>query len=105
VFHVQPVHGDGQTFELVGELDMAAAPHFLVAVKSVDVGVDVALDAARLTFVDSSGIYLLVQLAERMQAARSRVVIRRPTPGLLRMLELTSVASMFTIEPDGTADD
>jgi anti-anti-sigma factor len=58
----------------------------------------VVLDLERVTFLDSSGISLLLQAKQRFEAQGCEFVLRRPAQPIARVLELAGVAPMFRIE-------
>ena len=75
---------------LSGEFDMLALDFFEDAIMSRLDGDDpVVLDLSELTFMDSSGVYAIVQLAERL--GYPSLAIRNPSPAAARVLELTRV--------------
>ena len=86
-----------------GELDLAAAPAAVEALGAAIREGDVVLDAAGLTFLDSSGISAIVQAYraahEGIGQGRS-VVVRNPSPRVRRVLEITGLDSL--IENDRT---
>lgn len=94
------VDGDGDTLALHGEFDMAQAAAFeRDVVDRVRVGAlsgDITLDLADLTFVDSSAIRCLLQLA-KMLAPRSLRLLD-PQPIVWTVLRLTSIDDYPNIE-------
>ena len=75
---------------LSGEFDVLALDFFEDAIMSRLDGDDpVVLDLSELTFMDSSGFYAIVHLAERL--GYPSLVIRNPSPAAARVLELTRV--------------
>lgn len=81
---------------LQGEIDLAAASTVRGAVEQVRTfpeGSAVVLDLADVTFLDASGLGELVRPA----ADRADVVLRRPSPPVCKVLELTGLTGMFTI--------
>ena len=82
-----------------GELDLTVAAQFEAAIVRQGGPDGVRIDLADVTFIDSSGIHALVNA----RAAVGRVVIRRPSTVVLRLLEVTGTGAMFEIEQDGLA--
>jgi anti-anti-sigma factor len=81
------------TIVLSGEIDIASADGvkrdmqpFLGAAPD-----RVVFDLQKLAFMDSSGIALLVQTANRFEA----VEVRNPAPNVRRILEATGLAEKF----------
>jgi anti-anti-sigma factor len=77
-----------QELWVVGELDRTTADRFDEAVQSAVVGTGpLLLDLSRVRFLDSSGVRSLIKLGLSM---RGRVlVLRAPSPQVMRVLELT----------------
>ena len=67
---------DGVVVRARGELDLSTAPTLEHALDGVDVGSDACLiDMTDVTFMDSSGLRLLIIAAENAQAAGRRLSI------------------------------
>jgi anti-sigma B factor antagonist len=83
-----------------GEVDMATAPKLLEAVgAALDSGDTVVLDLAGMTFIDSSGLKVLVTAYKRADHLRAaRVVLRSPQPQARSVLEVTGLDTLLTIE-------
>jgi anti-sigma B factor antagonist len=85
--------GPVQTITLVGELDLASADTVqdeLIRAEATDART-ILLDLAGLSFLDSSGIRLLIAAVGRSQADSSRLVIRRPPENVRRVLRVAGV--------------
>ena len=82
---------------LDGELDLATAP--LLEEALVDLGSerDVHLDLALLTFLDSSGVHVIVALARSLDGSRS-VVLVNPSTAVRRCLEITGIDKHPAVE-------
>jgi anti-anti-sigma factor len=77
-----------------GELDMVTAPHLAAALEDGEyVGVD--LDA--VTFMDVSGLRVLLTAARRAEASGRRLAVARPCPMIRRLLELTAIDQSLDI--------
>ena len=83
---------------LRGELDLATAPRLEQAL--ADAGADVLLDLRGLTFMDSTGVRLLLEAAE---SHRPGLRIIAPADGEVRMtIEETGIAPLLPlVDPDG----
>jgi anti-sigma B factor antagonist len=81
------------TVRLHGELDVATVPLISEAIESsrVDGSSSLVIDLQDLSFMDSSGIALLVQLANRAESVR----VRNPLPNVRRVFELTGLVRHF----------
>jgi anti-anti-sigma factor len=86
---------------LQGELDLANAPllrNELLAL--IDAGLDtITLDLAELTFVDSSGIAVLVVVRKHALDHDTEFHVTSVQPHVQRVLESSGVAEMFHLEP------
>jgi anti-sigma B factor antagonist len=83
-----------------GELDLATAPQLrdsLVAL-SEQGQTHIVLDLTGLQFIDSTGLSVLVMAHNRARAESGSILIRNPSQSVLRILEITGLVSVFTIE-------
>ena len=97
-FRIQP-SGDGRTFVLTGELDMAAADQVAQATVGVDGDGDVVFDLGGLAFIDSSGLRAVLRVAERIGGGT--LILRSPSDPVRRVLDivgLTDATSRIVIE-------
>lgn len=90
---VQKDDGGDDILFICGELDLASVQRVRQEVDTAMVTsrTFLALDLGQLTFMDSSGIALLVQLANRLD----QVEVRNPSPVVRRVLEVTGLAGTF----------
>jgi anti-anti-sigma factor len=96
--------GTTVTMTLAGELDMASYPRAAGALVSIERGGRLIVDLRELTFIDSSGIRLLMQLDVRARDEGWELVIAlRPGP-VQRVLELCRMPErVMTVEDPATA--
>jgi anti-anti-sigma factor len=94
---IRVTEGDPVVLSVAGELDIASAPalrrSLLDTLAETD-GIPVALDASGLTFVDSSGLAVLLMGARRFAEA-DKTLLLRPSPPLDRVIGLTGVREAF----------
>jgi anti-anti-sigma factor len=85
---------------LAGELDGYSAPRLRVAVEStVENGVTtLTFDVAEVSFIDSTGISILVWTHKRVAECGGAFVLRSPSPDVYRVLEITRLTQVFRIE-------
>jgi anti-sigma B factor antagonist len=86
---------------VTGELDLSSAPALREALgRLLDSGEvpDLAIDASGVTFADSSGLAVLLMGAKRWKAEERRLVLRRPSPALTRVIDLTGARRAFEVE-------
>ena len=89
---------DGEVVVRVrGEIDMAAAPVFRERLTGVieSNGDDVVVDLADVSFMDSSGLVVLVEAHQKLETASRKLLIARPSPAVTRVLEVTGLDRLF----------
>jgi anti-anti-sigma factor len=88
---------DGTHIALSGELDGFTSEILKGALESVDIDVnrDLHLDLGGLTFIDSSGLALLISLHQQTNA----LIVRNPTDMARRLFQITGLDRVLTIEP------
>ena len=88
------------TLALTGELDPATAPVLADAIASLETaGVDdVVIDLAGVTFLDSSGVRVLVSAREQLRASGATLTLRAPSPNIRRVLEITGLGEVIAID-------
>ena len=101
-FHaeVQPLESS-VLVRLHGELDMATAPALGRTLHTaLGAGPSIlALDLRELTFVDSTGIRVLITACRQAEKAGCRFVLRSPSRSVRKALLLTGVDRLMAIEP------
>ncbi len=84
-----------------GELDLAGAPllqeHLLEAAKA-DAS-EVVVDLKHTTYIDSTGLDVLVSAHNRLATSGRELIIRSSTPRSLRLFEITGLSSVLNLEP------
>ncbi len=85
---------------LSGELDLLTAPELEAALSEAQGEPHelLAIDLSQLTFMDSSGLAVLVGAKESADASGRRVVLRRPGPQVRRLLALVGLLEYLVIE-------
>jgi anti-sigma B factor antagonist len=94
--------GENARVALKGELDMAAADrvdHALREAENLPVKV-LALDLSELTFVDSSGLAVMLRAARRAQDSGRRLVVARPSVYVRKLLQMTAIDQSLDIVDD-----
>jgi len=90
---------------VVGVLDLYTAPRLREAMVELLAGRNepfvVNLDVSGLDFIDSSGLGVLIAVLKRLHHIGGDLVLRAPSRSLGRLLELTSLDKVFTVEVDG----
>jgi anti-sigma B factor antagonist len=83
-----------------GELDAYSAPVLEAELDSHGSDTDLRLHMAGVTFIDSTGLRVVVAADNRMRDGDHRLVVVDPSPSVLRLLQLTSLDERFHIEGD-----
>lgn len=77
--------------EFLGELDAAARPHAWGALApEIRPGQELTLELAGLTFMDSTGIHLLLDVLEVL-GPEGRLQMRNPRPTVHKVLDLCGI--------------
>jgi anti-sigma B factor antagonist len=82
---------------LTGELDVASAPELETCLLALG-DIDIILDLARLTFVNSRGISVLIVALRRSGARGHRFVLRAPSAPVANVLRLTGVDQVLSVD-------
>jgi anti-sigma B factor antagonist len=80
---------------LAGEIDSYTAPD-LAERLATDPPVEV-VDVAGVTFIDSSGLRVLVEAHQSRVASGSRLVLRAPSAAVQRLLEISGLAGHLDV--------
>ena len=81
---------------LSGEIDAHTAPVLEGAVITLPSGTAaVSLDVRDVSFIDSSGLRVLIGLAERAGEAGRTLRVDHPSPAVARLVEITGLGDMF----------
>lgn len=85
-------------FDLVGEIDAHTAPELDAAVTAyIGDHHQLRLGMEGVTFMDSSGLRVLIAATESCRARGGDVVLDRPTATVVRLLEISGLADHFTV--------
>jgi|SRR5438270_4304991 len=95
-FVISVVDGDPTTIRLDGELELASA-HELRAVLR-DVASDTTVDCSGLTFIDSSGISVLLGAHRRLEAEGHTLRLVGMSPTVRRAVELAGLDKVFVLD-------
>jgi anti-sigma B factor antagonist len=99
-FRADIVHLDGLVVLSVGgEIDLATAPDLCQKMEeAIALSPHLVLDLADTTFMDSTGLTALVQARRACLSQGGSVTIRSPQRAVRRVLEITQLDSLITIE-------
>jgi anti-anti-sigma factor len=94
------VSADGGTTTVAfnGELDLAGIDSASQAIERAEQADGMlVLDLAGLTFIDSTGLEVILRAARRAQQTGRRLVVVRPRPYVRRLFELTAIDQSLDI--------
>lgn len=81
---------------LAGEIDSYTAPELAdLLAKCPDVDV---VDLRDVSFIDSSGLRVLVEVHQQRNDANRTLTLRSPSPAVQRLLEISGVANHLTVD-------
>jgi anti-sigma B factor antagonist len=95
-------HGDAVHVVMSGELDISTAQRLEDDLKRVEADrpATVVLDLQKLTFMDSTGLRLLIMADSRARAEERRLVIVQGNEMVQRVMRLTRLDERLTIVED-----
>jgi anti-sigma B factor antagonist len=100
-FSADLVHLNGNAvIVLVGDLDMATVVDLeRVLEPLVEAGpAELILDFSALTFIDSSGLAVLVTAHNRLTSEGRRLTVRSPRPNATRVLQITGLTDVLHVD-------
>jgi anti-sigma B factor antagonist len=88
------------TVVLTGEIDLATSGRVRDALMAVcnSGEIKVVVDMTNVTFMDSTGLAALVGPLKRFRSMNGSIVIRSPSRGVQKVLEITGLTRVFTID-------
>ncbi|HEY8526930.1 MAG TPA: STAS domain-containing protein [Acidimicrobiales bacterium] len=92
---------EGAVVTVEGELDLSTGPvleEALAALVDDPTCGSITVELDGLTFMDSTGLHVLVKAQNHLATRGSEIVLARPTPAVLRILDMAGVTSLFTID-------
>lgn len=93
--------GEVQVVTVGGELDLSTVAQLDDYLAQLDPGRPVVLDLHHLTFLDSTGLSVLIDNMHRVRATGGTLTIRRPSPPVARTLEVTGLLESFGLPASG----
>jgi len=83
---------DASTLVLEGEIDAHTAPDLVARyVELPDGDGDFVIDMAKVDFIDSSGLRVVIELHQRAEGASRRLVLRTPSQPVARLIEISGL--------------
>jgi|HubBroStandDraft_1064217.scaffolds.fasta_scaffold1090534_1 anti-sigma B factor antagonist len=95
------IHVDGpdRCVRLAGELDLSSAPALSSCLSDLAEAGHIAVDLTDLSFMSSSGISVLIGAYKQRVTSGRTISLRNPQGTVARVLMLTGVDQVLTIEP------
>ena len=98
--HSRQLH-EGILLTLRGELDLATVPMLEEALQRAERTHElVVVDLRELTFLDSTGLHVLISAEQRARRSSARLVIVQGPPQVRRLLELTGAIDQLQVVSD-----
>ena len=83
---------------LKGEIDVYTAPTLADWLEPLQgAGSDVSIDLAGVGFIDSIGLGVLIDAHRRAVETGRRLVLARPSPAVVRLIEISGLADHLTL--------
>ena len=99
-FDFMVARGNGRAeVHLIGDLDISTAPLLREGLLEVlaDGSGDITVDMARLGFIDSTGLSVLVGAFKRARQSGREMVLRNPQPPARKVLEISGLDTVIRI--------
>lgn len=93
---------DRAVLSVAGEIDLGTVGRLDAALASVEPLrlPTVVLDMSEVDFIDSSGLHRLVIALKRQREHGGDLVVRAPSPQVLRVLDIVGLTQLLRIEPE-----
>ena len=94
--------GNAAVVSLCGELDLSGVDRAREAIEEAHAGSTglLVLDLSKLDFVDSTGLEVMLRAARRARDDGRRLVVRKPSEYVRRLLELTAIDQSLDVVED-----
>ena len=88
------------TVVLTGEIDLSTARRVREALIAISNSgeTNVVVDMTNVTFMDSTGLSALVGPLKRFRSMNGEIVLRSPTKGVRKVLEISGLTRVFSID-------
>jgi anti-anti-sigma factor len=97
----------GPVVEVEGEIDLTTADQLAgqIANAAASHPGDVAVDLGGVSFMDSTGIFVLVMAVRALEPFGRRLTVRNARPAARRTLEITGMAKILGLVPPPADED
>lgn len=89
--------------EVAGEIDLATAPELQSRLDQLNAGDRIVVDLAKVTFIDSTGLRILITANEAAQAAGGSLAIVASEGPVTKLLSITGVDAWLDVHATRTA--
>jgi anti-anti-sigma factor len=90
---------------LRGEIDAHSAPTLAARFETLPAGDDdIVIDMADVTFMDSSGLRVFIDVHQRAEAESRHLILRSPSQSVTRLLEVAGLSDHFSIDSASATD-
>jgi anti-sigma B factor antagonist len=99
---IEVQQAEGRTLVMVaGELDASTASYLYDALSDLELtdARHVVIDLAKLTFMDSTGLSVLVTEHKRLEHVNGKLTIFSPPSAIRRLFEITGLATTLDVVP------
>jgi anti-sigma B factor antagonist len=99
--------GAWRVVRVTGEIDIQSSPILDEHLQKAqgEGASSIVVDLSEVTFLDSTGLSVLVTALQRGQDAGGGVRLTSPRPNVRRVLEVTGLAEVFHVEPPSLDPD
>ena len=91
------VDGETATLAISGEVDLASAPGLRSELQRLDAR-NLVVDLSGVTFIDSTGLGVLVAALKRTRESGGQLTLRSPTRATRKVLDITGLSQLVAIE-------
>lgn len=102
----EPPGGSQTIIAICGTLDASTAPELRNNPAIADPSRTVVIDFAKMDFLDSSGLGVLVEALRRKHEANATILLSRMNPPVRKVFDITGTCKLFHIfdDTDAAAD-
>jgi stage II sporulation protein AA (anti-sigma F factor antagonist) len=99
--HLEDIYLDVQAADadpvviIGGEIDMVTAPTLADALRQIDPRLDIVVDFAAVSFMDSSGLNVLIEHWQRADAAGGSLRVRHAGPAVRRIVDIAGLNALL----------
>ncbi len=94
---IKNAEGTALTIALEGRLDTSTAPQLEAEVKAISGVTELTMDLAKLEYLSSAGLRVLLA-AQKMMNKQGKMVVRNVNDTIMEVFEVTGFIDILTIE-------